>query len=665
MFFIEMLAAFLVLGGLVILVRSLLRVNSGEGMFLSVALIVLLFWLSSRMGSFIYGFYCILGLALLGGIVGVASLLKREHSREDRLFSPVFVLLAGLYVFALITLYHDFIQHIDEFHHWAAAVKYLLERDAMPTGYDFLGGGGNYAFATSLFHLFFQKFTGYNEQGMYVSAFLLMWVGFLLPFSEYGWKDWKKIAVYVVIIYISLFSLYMYGSKSLYVDVPTAAWAGGLAGWWVNRKKKSSNALIAAVGFVMLHFFKASAGLLMAVLVGFFMMVHTCLIEKGCAEEEDGRKKIVIGSVVACLLVLLCSAMLLGAALCLKPAKSEAVNETAVSEVSGESEGENLPPAGWSIAGVRLPDFVSDQINIVKLSKDKIIRTLGAFFTKSIGAGMSTRSNLSLSFATFVIFLLWLLKFSGTINGQKNRAFVYVLYGVVATLCYSAAVFFSYLFMFAYELSIDLRSCTRYFSIWAIFLFIVVLTELMQRGADRKNRMCDYVLAGVLAFFLLGLNEEFIPNTTALDKTNTSGYEKIMGTVEEIHQLEDILTETDKVYYLCQYPADNLGGAELYNASALYYLDGRISNYLQTPWKFTSTGSNLRLEEFDTSINELPSLLAQGGYTYLWVHTTNPYLTRELPLVLSCDEVADGYLYKVVYENGVATGLEFVKALAG
>ena len=159
----------------------------------------------------------------------------------------------------------------------------------------------------------------------------------------------------------------------------------------------------------------------------------------------------------------------------------------------------------------------------------------------------------------------------------------------------------------------------------------------------------------MLAFFASGLNEKFIPNNTALDKVNTAGYEKLHTTKEEINRLEEIMTEADKVYYLCQYPADDLSGAELYNASVLYYLDGRISNYLQSPWKFTSTGCNIRLEEFDLSIADFPALLAQGGYTYVWVHTTNPYLTRELPLVLDCGDVADGYLYKVIYENGAGS----------
>ena len=140
---------------------------------------------------------------------------------------------------------------------------------------------------------------------MYVSSFLLMWIGFLLPFSEYTWKDWKKLVFYIVLVYIALFSLYTYGVKSLYVDVATAAWAGGLAGWWINRKKKKQNALIVVAGMVMIHFFKASAGLLMAVLVGMFMLSQSFLVEKGVAAKESGRKFVVKITAVLVGLVLL------------------------------------------------------------------------------------------------------------------------------------------------------------------------------------------------------------------------------------------------------------------------------------------------------------------------------------------------------------------------
>ena len=243
MYFIEMLSAFFVLCGVVLFFRNVLRVNMGEGMFLSVPLIALFFSLSSMAGTFTYGLYGIFAVSAVGFILCLAQAIRRKRSAgtaavSASILSPVFICLFLLYLFWLVILYNDFIQHIDELHQWAAAVKYMLTRDQMPTGGDFIGGEGHYAFATSLFHLFFQKFTGYNEQTMYVSASLLMWIGFLLPFSDCERKDWKKIAVYTGIMYIALFTLYSQGSKSLYVDLPTAAWAGGLAGWWMNRRKK-------------------------------------------------------------------------------------------------------------------------------------------------------------------------------------------------------------------------------------------------------------------------------------------------------------------------------------------------------------------------------------------------------------------------------------------
>ena len=655
-YLIEMLVAFLILCGIVLFFQQTLKVNNGEGMLLSASAIALLFVVSSQAGTFRYGFYGMLCIAGIGILLSGIQIVRKKQ--KVVLLSPVLVFLFGLYAFALVTFYHDFIQHVDELHHWAAAVKYMVEKDAMPTGYDFLAGGGNYAFATSLFHLFFQKFIGYSEQGMYVSSFLLMWIGFLLPFSEYTWKDWKKVVFYIVLVYIALFSLYTYGVKSLYVDVPTAAWAGGLAGWWINRKKKKQNALIMVSGMIMLHFFKASAGLLMAVLVGMFMLSQSLFVEKGVAVKESGRKFVVKITAVLVGLVLLGSVGLFGIALGLHPVETTAAAETDETQVAEE-------PQQWELAGVQLPGGVSNMLNTVKLSRSKVTLTTGAFFTKSIGATMATKSNLTIAFLPFVFVILILFRISGELYHQRDRSLVYISYGIVSTLCYCAAVFFSYLFMFAYELSINMRSCTRYFSGFAIFLFVLVLTNLLQRKTPERKKIWEYLLLGMLAFFASGLNEKFIPNNTALDKVNTAGYEKLHTTKEEINRLEEIMTEADKVYYLCQYPADDLSGAELYNASVLYYLDGRISNYLQSPWKFTNTGCNIRLEEFDLSIADFPALLAQGGYTYVWVHTTNPYLTRELPLVLDCGDVADGYLYKVIYENGAAVRLEFVEALAG
>lgn len=62
-------------------------------------------------------------------------------------------------------------------------------------------------------------------------------------------------------------------------------------------------------------------------------------------------------------------------------------------------------------------------------------------------------------------------------------------------------------------------------------------------------------------------------------------------------------------------------------------------------------------------IYDLPELLKNGGYTYLWIHTSDKYLESELPSVLECEEVKSGYLYKIVYEEEYPVELEFVRKL--
>lgn len=651
-----MILAFIVLVGIVLFLKSMLHIDMGEGIFLSVAMIAALFSLSSMTGTFLYGFYVLLVVSCLGIALYIIRDIRGQMIGLKMICSPVVITLFLLYFCWLIFLRNDFIQHIDELHHWAAGVKYMVTKDAMPTGGDFVAGPGNYAWATTLFHLFFQKFTGYNEQSMYVSASLLMWIGFLLPFSSYQWKDWKKIAMYVGIMYIGLYTLYSYGPKSLYVDVPTAAWAGGLAAWWTRRKKKKSDYLIAGSGLVMLHFFKASAGLLMAVFVLLFMVLYTFAIENGYLYKKNNIKLFRLGTGLLSGLVLLGSVTALGIVYSIQP------YETVKEETAADQQVDDMER--WAIAGKQLPDSISSQINVVKLSRTKVQKTFGAFMTVVFGTPLASRSNWDIPFLPCILGILILFKAYGDIYEEKKKSQLYLMYSVFMVLTYAAAVYFSYILMFAYELSIEMRSASRYFSICCIFLIIMLLSELLQPKPAKKEKVREYTLLGILLFFALGLNTSFVPNATAVNKEKISGYDKIHDTVLQVNKIQGIISDTDKVYYLCQQPEDNLGGAELYNCSALYYLEEQVSNYLAMPWKFTNTGCNIRLEEFDTSIADFPTLLAQGGYTYVWIHTTNSYLTRELPMILPCDkEISDGYLYRVVYENGAPISLEFVQDL--
>lgn len=652
-----MMIAFGVLCGIALLFKTFLKVNMGEGIMLSSGFIILALFLSSYAGSFYYGMYVIVFIAVIGVFSWLIKGIKNRKWDIKSIFSPVFMILFILFAGSLIIYHNDFIQHIDEFHEWAAAVKYMLVHDRMPTGPDFIGGGGQYGFATSLFHLFFQRITGYSEQNMYVSAALLSWIGFMLPFSEHTWKEWKKVLIYVLIVYIGLFSLYSYGSKSLYVDIPLAAWSVGLAGWWINRKKKKSNVLMLSSGLVLLHFFKQSSGFLMAVMVGIFVLLQSIIVEKGVLKKKNGVKHICILTGVLCGAIILGSVLLLTAIIKLEPYEPEYVQE-AVIEEDQQSNAQS-----WSIAGVRLPDRISDTINIVKLSKEKASLSLGSFIKSFFGIPLSSKSNYNLTCFALLILVLILIYAYGELYDCYGESIVYICYAIFMSLSYLTALFFSYLFMFAYELSVNMRSVSRYFSGCCIYLFVFALVLLLRPQKAKKEKIQEYTAYGLLFFFALGLNTKYIPNATALKKTEISGYSNINNTKKQVEKINTVIEDTDKVYFIYQYESDSLGGAELVNAPALYYLDDKVSNYLGLPWRFTENGCNIRLENFDMTLQELPNIWAQNGFTYLWVYETDEYLTEEMPNVILCDEMESASLYRIVYENGMATKLEYVCSL--
>lgn len=655
--FLDMMLAFAVIISIALLFCNVIRVKVGEGMLLSSSLVILFLYLSSLTGTFTFGMYAIWAAALLGvGMLCIRAIQRRSEVVEQ-LTSPVLLILLGYFVFWMIIYHNDFIQHVDEFHEWAAAVKYMLEKDKMPVGSDFLGGGGQYAFATSLFHLFFQKMTGYSEQNIYVSSILLSWIGFMLPFSLHKKEDWKNVLIYSVIVYIALYTLYYYATKSSYVDVPTAAWAGGLAGWWINREKgKKSNCLVAVSGLVLLHFFKPSAGLLMSVLVLLFMLIYTFGIEKRFMYQNNRMRKLPLYMAGACVLVCIGSALLYGAVLSIHP------YETVVETAGGDVQTEEVS-GKWTIAGIACPDTLNDKITAFKVSEEKAEETIKTFITRAVGYPLSPRSELGIAFLPFLLIPVLILIISGDIYGQKEQCRIYIYYVLFAALVYLVALYFAYVYLFAYEYSVKGSSAQRYFAICSIYLFVLSLSVLLQKEHAEKRKVQKYVSIGLLIFFSLGLNSNYIVYTTAINKEKIPGYEKILTVRKSIAQIENVIDENDKVYMICQYSGSSLNGAELITAPAIYYMEETLSNYLITPWMFQEGGSVMKLENCELTIQDLPALLRNGEYTYVWIYATDKYLTKQLPEVMDCAKVLDSSLYRVVYEDGIATGLEYVMTM--
>lgn len=612
-----MLAAFFILCGGALFFCGTAKMNSGEGMLVSASAGVLLLYLGGLAGSFSYG-VCAIGVLSAAGYLRMIYRCSRGENMRPFWRSPCIILLFVFFAGSLLLYYHDFIQHIDEFHQWALSVKYMLREDRLPETSPLLST--IHPYATSLFHLFFQETGGYNEANMYVSAAFLMWIGFLLPFGEYRKADWKKIVIYALILYFGLFSLYYYGVKNLYVDLPVIAWAGGLAGWWMNRTKKKSNFLIAASGLCMLWFFKWMVGPLMVCFVLLFFAMHTALVEQNQMQDPAFRKKVLrIGGIVL--------------AVCVVCAALAGMYLLATHRISAWTDG---------------------------ASKRKLVRTTGAFLTALTGRAFSQNSNLKIAFLPFVAFLLVCMKGVSDLFGQRKQFYVYTVYLAFTFFAYCGALLFAYLFFFGYEESTTAAGSPRYFAVYAVYLFVIVLVWFLQSGRRALHpKWRGYLAAGLLLFFLSGVNQNFIGTMTALDKSRISGGEDITETKAQITAMKDVLTAEDKVYLL-----DQSGKNEFVTNTALYEMGEQVSNYLSTPWKFTEKGSIIRLaQKKEPSVADFPRLLAQGGYTHVWIYKADEYLKENLSGTIPCGEIKNGCLYRVIYENGEAARLQLEKEL--
>ena len=648
-----MLLAFLIFAGIVLLHTSTLQVNMGEGAVLSAASIMMCLAVSGIFaGTFRYGMWGIYAAALIGVLLCLVCTERRGSWQMAGNGWPIMLTLFGVFFACLFLYYNDFIQHTDEFHQWAAAVKYMLEKDKLPTGTDFIGGSGQNCFASSLFFLFFQKIGGYNEQNMYVASTFLMTIGFLLPLSNAKGRDLKKVLLYIAILFVAIYSLYTYGTKSLYVDVPMAAWAGGLAGWWMTRKKQKRNLSVFIAGLIVLCFIKPSSGALMALYVLVFAISYYFLIERGVIEKQGATR---VCNIVTIVLV---ACVLLGSCLIILLVKNIRPMETLMT-----MNGQDVVEKAYQIGSISLPTRLGNMLEVYSVSMEKIKKTMGSFLGAAVGAPMGSKSNLRLAFLPFSIFLMVLLGVYGELYKKKRENVFYRNYMILMSLSSCAILFFSYIFLFAYKLSVTTRSSTRYFSACAIFWLMIVLTLFLQNLNGKREFVRKYLVLGLLLLFLLGLNAKYIPNMTALDKEEVTGYEDIQTAKARAEEIETILDENDKIYFIYQFSGDDPGAADLVNNSVLYYFETQISNYGYQAWHFYEGGCNVAIEDFASpTLNDLPAILTSGGYTYVWIYRSDKYLREILPQVMEC-ESQDSGLYRVIYKDGIATGLELVKSL--
>ncbi len=616
--YILLLGAFLALLGLAALVARLLQIYIGEAMILAVAVIDGGMLLAGFAGNYRAGARTLMVLGLLG--LAYALIRRMMDHPGKTMMTPYSVILVLLFLGSIVIYFGDFIQHIDELHQWAFAVKRMLERNELPMGDTMLDPRQFYG--TSFFHTYFQSVTGYQEAFMYVSAALLSGIGLLSPFARADRKQFKRALLYFITGYVSLYTLYFYGSKNLYVDLATALWAGGLACWWMNRdrSRKHVNRLLAVVGMLMIFFFKIYVGMVMDMLLLFFFYLSA-------QEEKDCRSK--LSTTILKSLGMICGIGVAGVAVLLAVPSTRATLQQ-VLQTAGE---------------------------ILHSYKPKGV--INAFAVATAGRPLSSYPEIKVTFVAMMALVFGLMYAWGNFSGNKRKANLMMAFTAIGSVMYLGILIFAELFVFGYDEAVKGAGLARYLSIPVLFFFMMTLNLLLNHTEEKKFKQYSrWIMLGLLFFFMLSFNTQFVANNTALGSTNIVAYQDIKATQKQLKNIQKRINAEDRVYML------NQDGANEFSVNmALYYLEEQSSSYLAEPWKFTEEGSIIRISENeDVQLSNLPDYLTGGGYTYLWVYKSNKYLKKNLPNVLNCeDSIEDGTLFRCTRnEEGRVTRLTWV-----
>ena len=579
------------------------------------------------------------GMAAAGGILFFVRGRDRAGFFSFGVFA--FVILSGI---MLAAFHGDYIQTYDDFHQWAAEVKYMLQHDMIPTGTDF-AGQADVPPEMCLFVTFYQILGGYNEGHMYTASFCFTAVAVMIPLVRIGWKEWYKGALYLFLVYAGFFSLYNHPYKSIYADLPAAVWAGAVCVLWTMcsdaaesteaagstriRKNVSFQKRCLMVLPLLIFLLRIKWG------VSFLLWAFTlgCMLTDMAVRMPSGqfraflrrRWKYIVG-VFAAVFALM----------------------TGVWFLTGSA----LIPASWS-----------GLVEALTVSSKKSRLTLGTLLHNIFQKSLTGNPNMpfrTVQAAILIVILLFVLA-TWCRNCVRRRVLIaQMIYFPVCVVLYAIALYISYVSVFSYEEAVRNATGYRYLSIVIVFGYIILCAQMLIMMAE-EGRKTIWLSMLLCLLLVSNLNTRLIYKATSLQPWRNKDEAIIRETKEQIHEIEKIITDEDRVYLLSnEYSLEEMNEYPL--CVALYYLDHQVSNYLREPWKFTEDGSVSFVHATDVSVEQFPKMLQAGGYTYVWVHSYDAYLRERFEKLFGCTLETAG-LYEVVYREDGSMTLELRKAM--
>lgn len=646
-------------------------VTSAQCMTLSVMLIIGVQALFSLLGRILPHAMSIgVGLLLILGIYGHFLLLYGSvrasfssgrrigltdvgKARLKAFYSPALICVGAVFVLTLFLMRGMLVFRYDDLKQWGSAAKFMVEHEAMPREEEFFGSLNHYltpTFFTSFFGIGGKWVTGkFVEYVLYAANLLYAAVGMALPLGEFGWKDAKRCFVIFGLSVFGITALYYHTTANLYVDITLSAWVGGMVGFLLLRRRIRgqldwTNLLYLALTLLFTVFIKWGYGILGVVIVLCAWGIIEYSMRRSVAEKvnrllHNRRFWLCCGGII-----------LLGA-----------VMIWLLSIIFGRGLDKVLPGAGSLITSV---------IDILFGRSDKAVLTTNACLLGLFDQKV-TRGTFGFGAAVALVLLggLGYLQ-CRSVESVELKKLMHRLHTawLIGSVIWFLLILVTYVSNFAYAEATIALSFNRYMGIYLMIGYFVLVLLLFcpeQYLAARKveNGETVFVASGkqargvdmrslmrilLIMVLVLNMDSTLMTESTGLNSAEMPGYANVSEVAAQSKTVKKLTTSEDDILFIAQ------SGAERSLHRARFDVGMNVSGYKPNTYHFSSTAD----AGYDLSAirppEELPTLLIEGGYEYVWLFRTDSELNAFAKEYFGF-KLQNGTLYRVWNEGGIVS----------
>lgn len=551
-------------------------------------------------------------LGLLAFLVNFSLVKSKDHQsmfyRIGIFLSPSIIILCVIFVYTIVAFKGAMFTYPDEIFQWGPAVKYIYDTGSLYYSEDFTGEIVTLSIA-SMFQYTWTGLGAFYEKNCIIGNFILAFIPVFLPFSGTGWKNWKKVALYTIMLFLSLNVLTYVKYYTLLQDFILPLWAGSVVAWLLWKKTTKINLWVFFGALICIGAMKSMVGPLF---VGIIMILY--LVNDFVLEQRDN------------VISLFCKKNLLMLVL---------------SALSGYSI-----TFVWSLL---LKQNVLDRSN----PSGQVQKSINDIVNSVIGKTFYIYSNPNESFPNvsyfimFSILLMLIYYLYNTRDAEYKNKKIYMValkFYALGFVGYLLIMIYAYITVFGVNDSKNVAGLERYLAYYMILGVPTIVSLLVKEKlflAD--NKKSNVVIIGMLLVLIFATGNNFVEKVSTIYIMGDSDY-KLRLEMKSIGQtIRNITNQDGKIFLLGE-----IGAGE---SKCLTYELGR-----QYTWNEDCYKMYIRAGE-DSVIYcnavKYPSVLVDLHYSYIWcydVSEENKY--NKLKYYYGLQDIKDGDFYKLYFEDG-------------